>query len=186
MKKFITVLFLIAIAIVYSAQSFAAERVSNSATLKDTVVAQTGAASEAAFLKKKMAIQRMLNKYDSPLAKSTDAYIDACKKYQLDCYLLPSIAGLESTFGKHVWPNSYNPVGWGGGLIMFNSWEDGIDTVGRGLRENYVNRGAITLYQIGHIYSESPTWAVRVNIFMTELNSIEQDIDQTLNKPNLL
>ncbi|NTU46816.1 glucosaminidase domain-containing protein [Candidatus Roizmanbacteria bacterium] len=123
---------------------------------------------------KRLVIKRTLEKYHSPLVNSVDAFMNACQKYSLDCYLLPSITGLESTFGQFIWPTSYNPFGWGGGYIMFKSWEEGIQTVARGLRENYVNKGATDVESIGHIYSESPTWAVRVRNFMAQMERDEE------------
>lgn len=123
----------------------------------------------------KIVIESILNRYNSPLVGESDAFVKACVKYQIDCYLLPSIAGLESTFGKFTYPNSHNPFGWGGGLIMFNKWSDGIDAVAKGLRNGYYNKGANTVDSIGPIYSESPTWAVRVNFFK---NQFQKEADK--------
>ncbi|KKQ01415.1 MAG: hypothetical protein US11_C0009G0027 [Candidatus Roizmanbacteria bacterium GW2011_GWA2_36_23] len=64
---------------------------------------------------KKLAMKRILEKYNSPLKDEVDSFISACQKYDLDCFLLPSISGLESTFGKFILPASHNPFGWGGG-----------------------------------------------------------------------
>lgn len=125
-------------------------------------------------LRTRMVIKSVLEKYNSPLVGEVDSFMAACKKYDLDCYLLPSISGLESTFGRFIYPNSYNPFGWGGGLIMFNKWSDGIDTVASGLRNNYINKGATSIYEIGHIYSESPTWATRVSSIMTQFQKEEE------------
>lgn len=118
-------------------------------------------------------IQAMLDKYHSPLAGSVDAFMRACQTYELDCYLLPSIAGLESTFGQYIMPNSHNPFGWGGGLIMFDSWDTAIDTVAKSLRLHYINQGATSVDTIAPIYSESPTWAPRVKNIMSQFNAEE-------------
>ncbi len=118
------------------------------------------------FLKTK-AIENVLIKYQSPLVNNVSQFIYVCQKYQLDCYLLPAIAGLESTFGRFVYPQSFNPFGWGGGYIMFRDWNESIEIVGKGIRENYLNKGAKTEEQIGMIYSESPTWAQRVKFLKT-------------------
>lgn len=126
---------------------------------------------------KEIVISRILDRYHSPLVGEEKNFISSCRKYQLDCYLLPSIAGLESTFARFIWPNSYNPFGWGGGYIMFDSWRDGIDTVAKGLRENYLNKGALTIDQIGPIYSESPTWATRVKWFKLQFEKEEEKIN---------
>lgn len=113
------------------------------------------------FLKRKV-IRRVLEKYNSPMADAADSFVDTCIKYDLDCYLLPSIAGVESYFGTHLVAGSYNPFGWGRGLVMFEDWDHGINTVGNGLRENYINKGLITTEQIGRKYCEGNTWAGKV------------------------
>ena len=127
---------------------------------------------------KKTVIKKLLNQYNSPLIESTDVFIDACVKYNLDCYLLPAIAGLESTFGKFIYPNSYNPFGWGRGYMMFSRWEEAINAVAKGLRERYVNRGAQDTAQIGRIYSESPTWAVRVEFLKKQFYNEESKMKE--------
>ncbi len=124
----------------------------------------------------KIVLRAVLEKYNSPLVTEVDSFIDACQKYDLDCYLLPSITGLESTFGQFIYPASYNPFGWGGGYIMFTGWSQGINEVAKGLRQNYINRGAVTLSEIGRIYSESPTWAVRVQLFINEFKREEDKL----------
>lgn len=132
------------------------------------------------LLIKKTVIKKVLNKYNSPLVGSADAFIDACVKYTLDCYLLPSIAGLESTFGKFIHPQSYNPFGWGRGYIMFSQWKDAINTVAKGLRERYIDQGAQNTVQIGRIYSESPTWANRVDFLKKQFYNEEEQM-QSIN-----
>ena|SRR3989339_566789 len=119
------------------------------------------------------AIETVLKRYNSPMAGESESFVKTCIKYQIDCYLLPSIAGLESTFGKFIWPNSYNAFGWDRGYMMFSSWTEGIDTVGQGLRNGYLDNGALTVEDIGPIYSESPTWAVRVNYFIDQFKKEE-------------
>ncbi|MFA6081742.1 MAG: hypothetical protein WC741_05060 [Patescibacteria group bacterium] len=130
----------------------------------------------------KIVIESVLNRYDSPMAGESEAFVKACIKYQIDCYLLPSIAGLESTFGKFIWPNSYNAFGWDRGFMMFENWADGIDTVAYGLRKGYLNKGALTVEDIGPIYSESPTWAVRVNFFINQFQKEEAKISLLSNQ----
>ena len=121
----------------------------------------------------KIAIENILKKNNSPMIGESESFVKACIKYKIDCYLLPSIAGLESTFGKFILPNSYNPFGWARGYMMFDSWADGIETVAKGLRNGYMNKGALTVEDIGPIYSESPTWAIRVNYFVDQFKKEE-------------
>jgi len=127
-------------------------------------------------------IESVLTRYGSPMAGESESFVQACIKYQIDCYLLPSIAGLESTFGKFIWPNSYNAFGWARGFMMFENWADGIDTVAKGLRNGYLDKGALTVEDIGPIYSESPTWAVRVNYFIDQFQKEEEKISLLSNQ----
>lgn len=123
----------------------------------------------------RMVISEVLNKYNAPLASEVDGFINACTTYDIDCYLLPSIAGLESSFGKFTYPNSHNPFGWGGGYIMFDSWDDGFMAVAKGLSTKYIARGADTIESMGPIYAASPTWAQRVRYFHNEFERVEAE-----------
>jgi len=132
---------------------------------------------EKSFILKKKVISAVLSKYNSPILGSEDAFIKACRAYELDCYLLPAITGLESGYGRAIIPGSYNGFGWGNGRIMFKDWDDGILTVGKGLRQNYINRGAETVDQIGVIYAASPTWAQRVKAIMAQFEDEERKMN---------
>lgn len=151
----------------------------NSATMQSNYISGEGSLY---ILKKRLAIRKVLEKYNSPLADNTDAFISTCMQYNLNCYLLPSITGLESSFGQFIWPGSYNPFGWGRGYIPFASWSAGIDTVGKGLRENYLNKGADSVEKIAPIYSESKTWAPRVESFMDSFAEEERKIGSILSE----
>ena len=129
---------------------------------------------------KKLAIKNVLAKHNSVLEEQVDSFIDTCVEYQIDCYLLPSITGVESYFAKFVYPQSNNPFGWGGGLIAFNDWQSSIKTVGEGLKNNYINKGADTVDKIGPIYAVSTTWAPKVNHFIAEFRQEEEKIQLLL------
>lgn len=134
-----------------------------------------------------MALENTFKKYNSPLIPLAAAYVNAADKYGVDWKLLPAISGLESSFGIHLMPNSYNAYGWGGGYIYFKSWEEGIDTINKALRVNYMDKwGASDVWEIGPIYAESPTWAVRVNSFMNQIQAEYVAVEsQNSLKPNL-
>ncbi len=117
-----------------------------------------------------VALRNVLEKYDSPLAPYAESYIKNADKYGIEWELLPAIAGLESSFGKHQLPSSYNSYGWGGGRLYFDSVDDGIETVLSALKNKYMARGATTVETIAPIYSESATWAPRVRHFMNEID----------------
>lgn len=123
---------------------------------------------------KRKAITQVLKKYNAVLLSEVDSFLEACTTYDLDCYLLPSISGVESTFGKFLIPSTHNPFGWGRGILPFASYHDAIMTVGKGLRENYINKGATSVDQIGSIYCEGNTWSGKVKHFMNEFEKEEQ------------
>ena len=123
---------------------------------------------------KRKAISEVLKRYDAPLASEVESFLDACTKYDLDCYLLPSISGVESTFGKHLITGTYNPFGWGRGLLAFTSFNQTILTVGKALKENYIDKGADTVDKIGRIYCEGDTWSGKVKYFMNQFEEEEK------------
>jgi len=120
-------------------------------------------------------LQKYLIEYDSPLAPYSNDFVEYADKYNLDWRLVASIAGLESTYGKHIPYNSYNAWGWGvygTNVIRFDSWEDGIGTISQGLRERYLKDIEYSdPYIIGPTYASSPTWAVRVSYFMDRIEN---------------
>lgn len=112
-----------------------------------------------------------LAKYDSPLQYHAQDFVDAAQTYNLDWKLVAAIAGVESTFGKFI-PGGYNGWGWGvygNQAIFFNSWKEGIFTVSKGLRENYLDKGLTDPYSINRRYAASPTWGRKVAYFMNDL-----------------
>lgn len=179
MKNIIKTIFLAFIFLSLTSKIYADKIAGNSATIAyNVILSEKG---KDIFLKK-LAIKNIFEKYDAPLSESTDSFIKTCVAYNLDCYLLPSISGLESTFGKFIFPNSYNPFGWGGGYIMFQSWNEGIEEVGKGLRDNYIDKGAASIDKIASIYSESPTWAPRIRYFMNEFKKEEEKLQLYLSE----
>lgn len=122
-------------------------------------------------------IENFFNKYNSILSKYSQIFIDVADKYHLDYRLLPAISMQESIGGKRVIPNSYNPFGYGiygTKVTRFDSWEQGIEVVGKGLRENYLDEGLANPDNIMAKYTPPSlaiggTWAKGVNHFMEEL-----------------
>lgn len=168
MKKFLYLIVFI-VAVTFAQKAEAAEKVAgHSASLvSQETVAEKSYANDVRV----RALKNVLQKYDSILVAEAEHYVRSADTYGIDWRLLPAIAGLESSFGRHYMPGSYNVYGWGGGHIYFDSWADGIDTISKSLSERYYARGADTVWTIGPIYAESPTWAVRVNSFMAQIDS---------------
>ena len=116
-------------------------------------------------------------KYDSPLQNHAQDFINAADTYSVDWKLVPAIAGVESTFGKSI-PGGYNGWGWGvyGNQAMyFTSWRQGIFTVTRGLKENYINKGLTTPYAMNQNYATSPFWGAKVAYFMQDLEKFAKE-----------
>jgi len=105
-------------------------------------------------------LAELFREYDSPLLGQEAVFIQMADKYRLPWTLLPAIAGKESSFGKRV-PYyrgrlSYNPFGWGvtgGKVIAFNSWAEAIETVAKGLRDKYFDKGLDTIAKIERYYT---------------------------------
>lgn len=116
--------------------------------------------------------------HNSPMEQDADHFVREADRLGLDWKLVAAIAGVESTFGKHVPMDSYN--GWGWGIftgqsdgIHFASWKAGITEVSEGLKYNYIDRGATSIEQIGRIYAASPTWSEKVSYFMKKIDEFE-------------
>lgn len=120
-------------------------------------------------------LKAYLTSHNSPLTSSSDTFVKTADKYNLDWKLVAAISGVESTFGQQIPHNSYNAWGWGiygDHRIYFGSWDEGIETISKGLRENYIDKwGADDVYEIGRSYAASPTWAQRVTYFMEKIDT---------------
>lgn len=116
-------------------------------------------------------LAQYLKQFDSPLQNHAQDFIDLADKYGIDWKLVPAIAGVESTFGKFI-PGGFNGWGWGvygTQAIYFSSWREAIETITRGLKEKYIDRGLITPAQMNKIYAASPSWGVKVEYFMRQI-----------------
>lgn len=113
----------------------------------------------------------------APLAEVAQKFIEVADRYNIDYRLLPAIAMQESQGGKRMPANSFNPFGYGvyGAKVMkFNSFEEAIEKVAQGLRNNYLDQGLITPEQIMAKYTppaleKGGSWAIGVAAFMEQL-----------------
>lgn len=126
-------------------------------------------------------LEEYLKKWDSPLATNAGKFVEEADKNNLDWKFVAAISGLESTFGHELPYSSYNAWGWGiygTNVHYFKSYDEGIETISKGLREDYINKwGAKDIYQIGRIYAASPTWAQRVIGFMNSIDSFGKEME---------
>ena len=169
MKKIQIILIVILLLFLSSDETLAFEQASGSSAVMNPTIEPKTLDNRAEVLK------NFLMGYHSPLAPYASDFVKSADKYNLDWRLVASIAGLESTFGKHVPASSYNGWGWGiygNNVTRFNSWEDGIETISKGLRERYLGENPESNpYIIGPTYAASPSWAQRVTFFMNRMEA---------------
>lgn len=121
-------------------------------------------------------IQKFLEYRSSPLAKNSVDFYLASKEYNFEPYLLPAIAGVESSFGQAMMANSYNPFGWNNGRYFFKNFKEAIFTVAKSLREKYVPNGEINPQKIGKTYATSwPTWIPKVEGLVSQVKNTPVD-----------
>jgi hypothetical protein len=121
-------------------------------------------------------IRQYLKAYYSPLEPYSYKIVSEADKYGLDYRLLVAIAQQESNLCKIIPPGTYNCWGWGihsKGTLGFSSFEEGIETVSAGIKENYINKGLTTIDDIMSKYTpmSEGSWSFGVNKFMQEMES---------------
>jgi len=120
-------------------------------------------------------IKQYLKYYDSPLTPYSDFIVQTADKYKLDYRLIPAIAQQESNLCKVIPPDSYNCWGWGinsQSNLGFDSFQDGIETVSKGLRTEYLDKGYGSIEEIMSKYnpiSPGGAWARGVSEFMDQM-----------------
>ncbi len=129
------------------------------------------------------ALREYLARYESPLADDAKTFIDEADKHNLDWRFVVAIAGVESYYGQYLPEGSNNGWGWGiygSNMTSFQSYEEGIKTISKSLREQYMNEwGAKDVYQVGSFYAADPLWASKVTHFMDEISMFKEDYDRS-------
>lgn len=126
-------------------------------------------------------LRNFLTSYHSPLVPYSNLILEVSEKYGLDWRLLTAIAGNESLFGRVTPPDCYNAWGWGihsRGTLCFDSWKEGIVTVARGIKKNYIDQGLKTVEQIMIKYApvsvaNGSGWNNSINFFMERLEQAQ-------------
>ncbi len=116
-------------------------------------------------------LKRFFRKYNSPLYDHANYIVEVADANSLDYRLLPAIAMQESGLCRRIPPNSHNCWGWGiygGKVTRFGSYPEAIETISKGLKKNYIDRGMTTASQIMEVYTPSSngSWANGVNTFL--------------------
>jgi hypothetical protein len=119
-------------------------------------------------------LKAFLRKYNSDLYLHAEKIIEVSDKYQFDYRLLPAIAMQESNLCRVIPDNSYNCWGWGiygTTVTRFDSYDDAIETVAKGIKEHYIDEGLVTASAIMQKYTPSSngSWQHGVNTFLKAL-----------------
>lgn len=125
-------------------------------------------------LDRTQALKEFFKKYNSPLIDSADTFVRVADQYGLDYRLLPSIACMESGCAKFYIKETHNPFGWGGGYIKFDSYDEAIENVGKGLNDIYLSRGLTTPELIAPVYTppNHRNWLNGVTYFTNQIEDI--------------
>lgn len=100
------------------------------------------------------------------------AFVRAEKQYGVNSLYLMSTIGLESGWGRFE-SGRNNIAGWGGGSgwYNFNSREECIMTVAKGLSTHYRPNVGTSLYNVSHMYCPESTYQNQLMQIMRELQS---------------
>lgn len=116
-------------------------------------------------------LKQFFRKYNSPLYDDANVIIEVSDNYKFDYRLIPAIAMQESNLCKYIPENSYNCWGWGiygNRVTRFDSYEEAIRVIAKGLREQYLDKGLVRASEIMQKYTPSSngSWAHGVNTFL--------------------
>ena len=119
-------------------------------------------------------IKQYLDRYNSPLEKYAYLIVNTADKYNLDYRLTTAIAQQESNLCKKAPVDTYNCWGWGihsQGTLAFSSFEEAIEEVTKGLKEEYIDKGLVNPDDIMTKYTPTSdgSWAYAVNKFLQEM-----------------
>lgn len=119
-------------------------------------------------------LKQYLTIYDSPLIPYSQKIVEIADKYGVDYRLTTAIAQQESNLCKRIPPGSHNCWGWGitsVSTLYFDSYEQGIDEVTRGLKQNYIDKGYVSIEDIMGKYTpmSNGSWARGVTTFLGDM-----------------
>lgn len=116
-------------------------------------------------------LKYFFRKYDSVLYDQSEYIVTMADLYKLDYRLIPAIAMQESNLCKHIYEGSHNCWGWGiygDKVTRFDSYNEAIETISRGIKRNYIDKGLTTPEAIMRKYTppSDGSWAFGVNTFL--------------------
>lgn len=134
-----------------------------------------GVTTEAVLTDGRIAnLKAFFRKYNSPLYDYAEKIVEVSDKYQFDYRLLPAIAMQESNLCRFIPEDSYNCWGWGiygTTVTRFNSYDEAIETIAKGIKKHYIDQGLVTASAIMKKYTppSQGSWAHGVNTFLKAL-----------------
>ncbi|MBI5127148.1 hypothetical protein HZA76_01695 [Candidatus Roizmanbacteria bacterium] len=119
-------------------------------------------------------LKAFFRKYNSPLYNWADKIVEVSDFYQFDYRLLPAIAMQESNLCRVIPDDSHNCWGWGiygTTVTKFDSYDEAIETVAKGIKKEYIDKGLVTASAIMKKYTppSQGSWAHGVNTFLRAL-----------------
>ncbi|PIS15903.1 hypothetical protein COT62_01195 [Candidatus Roizmanbacteria bacterium CG09_land_8_20_14_0_10_41_9] len=119
-------------------------------------------------------LKQFFRKYNSVLYDYAEKIVQVSDENQFDYRLLPAIAMQESNLCRVIPDDSHNCWGWGiygNTVTRFESYDEAIDAVARGIKKHYIDKGLVTSSSIMEKYTPSSngSWAHGVNTFLQML-----------------
>lgn len=119
-------------------------------------------------------IKNYLKKYNSPLVPYAEKLVSEADKNGIDFRLLTAIARQESNLCKFAPEDTYNCWGWGihkAGTLGFESYDEAIEVVSLGIKQNYIDKGLTTPEEIMKKYTphSNGSWANGVRTFLDDI-----------------
>ena len=119
-------------------------------------------------------LSQFLAYYQSPLEPYSEKIVMLADQYGFHYGLLPAIAMVESGLCRKIPENSYNCWGcgiYGKTVTRFVSYDEAIETVARGIKRDYLDKGFVTPEQIMTKYNPTNhnNWLGGVNFFLDKL-----------------
>jgi hypothetical protein len=135
--------------------------------------------ARAQQINKIRALEKFFEGYKSPLKKHSETFVKVADQYGMDYRLLPAISCMESSCGKQLIEGSYNPFGWGiygSNAVYFKNYDEAIETVAKGLKTNYLDKGYDTPQKIAPIYTppNHRNWLSGVTFFMEKIDPLDE------------
>lgn len=123
-------------------------------------------------------VEDFFKSYNAPLAEYAEVFVRVADEKDIDFRWLPAISMQESNGGKRIIPSSKNPFGYGiyqDKVTKFATFEDAIERVARGLKEDYFDQGLTTPEEVMAKYTPPSValggpWAKGIRQFMEEMN----------------